>query len=177
MNEERGSNAQLAGRDTDERAFRAGPVSGTLGGAMLLQSVTAEAYPGFDRIVFGCAPLRSLAGRASTYAVSADAPPFSSHGSGDPLAIDGRAFLRVDFLEVYAHDPERPRQAVSPSLVLYPGLGVVAEICRSDDTGGYVELVIGLSRGAQWRVSELADPPRLIVDIENRITIARVGAA
>lgn len=161
-------------------AFSAGPVSGTLGGPKVLQAVTAEAYPGFDRIVFGLGelspiPAAAAAGRPATYAVAADAPPFTSHASGEPMPVDGRAFIRIDFLEVFGHDPAKDGDA-GALLVMEPDLGVVAQVYRSDDFEGYVELIVGLARGAKWRVTQLANPPRLILDVENAIRLGAVGS-
>jgi hypothetical protein len=112
--------------------------------------------------------------------------------------VEGRAFLRVNFLEMYghpssdhappAHDPpEHPGPAGTlpqPSPAeLRPGLEVVAQICPSDDFEGYLEWIIGLTRGAKWRVRRLDAPVRLLVDVENnennehRARLAPAGAA
>ena len=112
--------------------------------------------------------------------VSADAPPFTFRESGEPLAVEGRAFLRVNFLEMYGHacsDHPTPSGAYpqrSPA-ELRPGLEVVAQVCPSDDFEGYLEWIIGLTRGARWRVSRLEEPARLLVDVENKIRLASLG--
>ncbi|MEA2593115.1 MAG: hypothetical protein QOD62_2946, partial [Actinomycetota bacterium] len=60
---------------------------------------------------------------------------------------------------------------------LRPGLEVVAQVCRSDDFEGYLEWIIGLTRGARWRVTRLDAPVRLLVDVENRVQLAPLGSA
>src|SRR5258708_3894437 len=93
-------------RPFDPQAFSSGPVSGTLEAAMVLDAVWAEAHQGFDRIVFTFHHLASPGAAAAlpaVYAVSADAPPFMSRASGKPLPVEGRAFLRVNFLEMCGH--------------------------------------------------------------------------
>ena len=169
----------------DDQAFPSGPVSGTLEGAMVLDTVEAEARQGFERVVFGFQRLGSSFGAWSdlpaTYAVSSDSPPFAFRASGKPLAMEGRAFLRVNFLDVYgppfsdlpAPPGALPRRGPAE---LRPGLEVVAQICRSDDFEGYLEWIIGLTRGARWRVSQLDAPARLLVDVENKVRLAPIGA-
>jgi hypothetical protein len=159
--------------------FRSGPVSGRLEGAVVLHAVTTEAHPGFDRVIYSFNRISSVPGLSATYAVSADAPPFTLAASGEPLAVEGRAFLRVDFLDVHSHDPRASQAAAIQrgATELDPGLGVVAEICRSDDFDGYLEWIIGLARGARWRATQLDAPTRLLVDVENKIRLVSTGRA
>src|SRR5205807_1815291 len=106
--------------------------------------------------------------------------------SGEPLAVEGRAFLRVNFLEMFGQpspdqaSPDHPLPAGTFSqhspAELWPGLEVVAQICPSDDFEGYLEWIIGLTRGAKWRVSRLDAPVRLLVDVENKVRLGPVGA-
>jgi hypothetical protein len=194
-------------RRFDPQAFSSGPVSGTLEAAMVLDAVWAEAHQGFDRIVFTFHHFDSSPGAEAdlpaVYAVSADAPPFTFRASGEPLPVEGRAFLRVNFLEMGGHPcpdrawsvstgtgekasaPDRTRSD-HPDAVdafserspadLRPGLEVVAQICPSDDFEGYLEWIIGLTRGARWRVSRLDAPVRLLVDVENKVRLGPLGA-
>jgi hypothetical protein len=103
----------------------------------------------------------------------------------------------VNFLEMYGHRSpdrawsdhtrsdhtrsDRPEAAEAFSerspAELRPGLEVIAQICPSDDFEGYLEWIIGLTRGARWRVSRLDAPVRLLVDVENKIRLGPVGAA
>jgi len=189
--ESRQSRPGQMARRFDDQAFSSGPVSGTLEAAMVLDAVWAEAHQGFDRIVFTFHRLDSSpdveGDLPAVYAVSADAPPFTFRASGEPLAVEGRAFLRVNFLEMSGHpSPDRawsehPRAAepfseCSPA-ELRPGLEVIAQICPSDDFEGYLEWIIGLTRGARWRVSRLDAPVRLLVDVENKVRLGPIGAA
>ena len=187
-------------RPFDPQAFSSGPVSGTLEAAMVLDAVWAEAHQGFDRIVFTFHHLDSSPGAEAdlpaVYAVSADAPPFTFRASGEPLAVEGRAFLRVNFLDMHSHpSPDRAWSDYTrfdhtrfddPKAVeafsegspadLRPGLEVVAQVCPSDDFEGYLEWIIGLTRGARWRVSRLDAPVRLHVDVENKVRLGPLGA-
>ncbi len=192
-------------RRFDPQAFSSGPVSGTLEASMVLDAVWAEAHQGFDRIVFTFHHLDASPGAEAdlpaVYAVSADAPPFTFRASGEPLPVEGRAFLRVNFLEMAGHpSPDRawsdhtradhtrfdhtrfdhPKAVEAFSerspAELRPGLEVVAQICPSDDFEGYLEWIIGLTRGARWRVSRLDAPVRLLVDVENKVRLGPLGA-
>jgi len=186
MDEALESPRRLMGLPFDNETFPSGPVSGTLEASMVLDAVWAEAHQGFDRIVFTFHRLDSSpdveGDLPAVYAVSADAPPFTFRASGEPLAVEGRAFLRVNFLEMYGHassDQPTPSGAFpggSPP-GLRPGLEVVAQVCRSDDFEGYLEWIIGLTRGARWRVTRLDAPVRLLVDVENRVQLAPLGSA
>ncbi len=194
--ESRQSRPGLMARRFDDQAFSSGPVSGTLEAAMVLDAVWAEAHQGFDRIVFTFHHLVVSPGveadLPAVYDVSADAPPFTFRATGEPVAVEGRAFLRVNFLEMYGHpSPDRawsdhprsdhPEPAEASSECgppeLRPGLEVIAQICPSDDFEGYLEWIIGLTRGARWRVSRLDAPVRLLVDVENRVRLGPVGGA
>ena len=200
MDEVLGSRPGPMARPFDPQAFSSGPVSGTLEAAMVLDAVWAERHQGFDRIVFTFQHLDSSPGAEAdlpaVYAVSADAPPFTFRASGKPLAVEGRAFLRVNFLDMYGHpSPDRawsddtrsdhtrfdhPKAVEAFSdrspAELRPGLDVVAQICPSDDFEGYLEWIIGLTRGARWRVSRLDAPVRLLVDVENKVRLGPLGA-
>jgi hypothetical protein len=186
MDEALESPRRLMGRPPGDETFPSGPVSGTLEAAMVLDAVSAEVHEGFERVVFTFHRLGSSPGvwadLPAVYAVSADAPPFTFRASGEPLAVEGRAFLRVNFLEMYGHassDQPTPSGAFpgrSPA-ELRPGLEVVAQVCRSDDFEGYLEWIIGLTRGARWRVTRLDAPVRLLVDVENRVQLAPLGSA
>jgi hypothetical protein len=186
MDEALESPRRLMGRPHGDETFPSGPVSGTLEAAMVLDAVSAEVHEGFERVVFTFHRLGSSPGvwadLPAVYAVSADAPPFTFRASGEPLAVEGRAFLRVNFLEMYGHassDQPTPSGAFpgrSPA-ELRPGLEVVAQVCRSDDFEGYLEWIIGLTRGARWRVTRLDAPVRLLVDVENRVQLAPLGSA
>src|SRR5260370_18368826 len=150
-------------RRFDDQAFSSGPVSGTLEAAMVLDAVWAEAHQGFDRIVFTFHRLDSSPDveddLPAVYAVSADAPPFTFRASGEPLAVEGRAFLRGKFLAMYGHpSPDRAWSEHTRSehtrsdrpegtdafsdrspAELRPGLEVIAQICPSDDFEGYLD--------------------------------------
>ena len=186
MNEALESPRRLMGLPFDNETFPSGPVSGTLEAAMVLDTVSAEAHQGFERVVFTFHRIGSSPGvwadLPAVYAVSADAPPFTFRASGKPLAVEGRAFLRVNFLEMYGHacsDHPTPSGAFplrSPA-ELRPGLEVVAQICRSDEFDGYLEWIIGLNRGTRWRVTRLDAPVRLLVDVENKAKLAPAASA
>src|SRR5207253_10127625 len=107
MDEALESPRRLMGLPFDKETFPSGPVSGTLEAAMVLDAVSAEAHQGFERVVFTFHRLGSSPGvwadLPAVYAVSADAPPFTFRASGEPLAVAGRAFLRVNSLELYGH--------------------------------------------------------------------------
>src|SRR4030081_3118413 len=148
MEEGLGSPLGTMASPLEDEAFPSGPVSGTLEGAMVLDTVSAEARQGFERVIFTFQRLGSSFGAWSdlpaTYAVSTDSPPFAFRASGEPLPIEGRAFLRVNFLDVYGPpfpDPP-PSDLADADLPVRPG---------TFPRRGPAELRPGLDGGAQVR--------------------------
>ena len=127
--------------------------------ATLLRSVTGVAARGYDRVVF------ELAGDTPPgYRLQYAAGPVRSCGSGDVVSVAGRERLVLHLEPARAHDDQgnplpRERQ-------LMFGLPSVREAKLVCDFEGQVEWVLGVTRRAPYRVTELTGPARLLLDVK-----------
>ncbi len=112
----------------------------------------------FDRIVF------DFRDNLPGYKVEYVEPPITRDGSGEPLEIDGEAFLYVRFHVAQAHDDAGNPTYTGPSEIK-PGLDSASEIQAAGDFEGYLTFGIGLPQELDFRVIDLADPYRVVIDI------------
>lgn len=106
----------------------------------------------FDRVVFdftGPAP-----GRVRVRYVDA----VTQDGSGDEVRLAGKAFLQVTFSDT-ASQGLTYRSRIKPG---YPTLKEVAFVSWFE---GYVNFGIGVGRNVGFRVFELPNPTRIVVDV------------
>ena len=124
-----------------------------------MASIATGPQPDFDRVVF------TLAGGSATpgWDVNYTANP-TSDGSGDPVAVQGAAFLQVIVKDVgYPGDTGVPDPAVK---VLTPTNTTVVEQVRLDTVfEGQYTAFIGLDAARPVKVFTLAGPPRVVVDV------------
>ncbi len=141
-----------------------GPVSGQ-GGAdaiALVRDVRTGANDGFDRVV-----IEFLDGRLPDWSVSYVDPPITSDGSGETVAVAGDAFLLVRLSPASTYDlsGETPRPTYEgPGRVPGPGRQVV-EVVRAGDFEAVSTWAIGVDAQVPFRVTTLAGPARLVIDV------------
>ncbi|PYP59063.1 MAG: hypothetical protein DMD44_05615 [Gemmatimonadetes bacterium] len=127
--------------------------------AAMLRSVTAASARGYDRVAFELST-----DSAPGYRVEYAAGPVRSCGSGDVVSVAGSERLVVHLEPASAHDDHGnpvPRQRD-----LVPGLPAVREVKLVCDFEGQVEWVLGLPTKEPYRVTELAGPARLLLDVK-----------
>ena len=140
------------GRDPVEAAF-----DGMAPPVCTLVDVRVDEHPGYDRAVFeftDCMP-----GYRVEYIDEA-----AGCGSGLPEAVAGSAILQVNANPAMAHNDAG--ETTIPSLELTPGMASMLELKSTCDFEGYVTWAIGLSAEADFRVIELTEPYRLVVDVQ-----------
>lgn len=130
-------------------------------GAAMLVDVRAAAHEDFDRVVFEFAG-SELPGIHLEYIDR----PVRDCGAGQVVPIDGDGWLAVRFYPTNAHDESGAPTAGEREIV--PRLPVVLEIERTCDFEAVVEYVLGVSVPNPYRVIELANPPRVVVDVRHR---------
>jgi hypothetical protein len=137
--------------------FRTDPVerSRPRRSAAELVSVQAVDRKGFDRVLFTFRG--SLPGYAVRYV-----PEVTGQG-GRRLPLRGQAFMEVSFEPARARDPAG--QPTFPDATLTPGYPALRQVRFAGDFEGRVLFGIGVADRDGFRVSELRDPARVVVDV------------
>lgn len=131
----------------------------TMSGPVVLRDLRVGVNAGFDRLV-----LEFLGGSVPGYRVEYVDRPVHHCGSGEPLRVAGDGWLAITLRGTEAHD-ERGQSTVSPRERRLQ-MPVVKEYEFSCDFEGEVQVVLGVSSPNRYRVTELQNPTRLIVDVQ-----------
>lgn len=131
----------------------------TLRGAVVLSDVRVGVNQGFDRVV-----LEFLGSAAPGYRVEYVDRPVRRCGSGDATSIAGDAALSITLRATQAHD-ERGQVTVQQRerRLQMPVIKEVEMVC---DFEGVVQVVLGVARPNRYRITELQNPTRIIVDVQ-----------
>jgi hypothetical protein len=116
----------------------------------------AEVTPHYDRIVFefrGPVPLLQI-----EYVEQ-----ITGAGSGLPIPVAGNAILQVQFRPAQAHNDQG--QPTAPCRISF-NLPNVDEVVSAGDFEGVVPYGIGLDHKAETRIITLANPSRVVIDVE-----------
>lgn len=146
----------------------AGPCPLVTGGTAAAQAqftaLRVAHQPGFDRIVFEFGP--------STAPGTVGMPPYRiepatsfSATSGQRVTIDGNAFLSIRFQNASTVSPTTGQATYSGTTDLRPGTPLVREVKLVEDFERNMTWGVGLDHPACPKVSELASPVRLVVDL------------
>ncbi|RKH54537.1 AMIN-like domain-containing (lipo)protein [Corallococcus llansteffanensis] len=128
--------------------------------SITLRSVRTGTHEGYDRTVFEFEGPR-LPGYHLAYVKT----PVQDCGSGNDVTPPGKAALQVRFTLAQAHTDEgKPTVA---QRTLKPALPSVLELERLCDFEGEVTWVLGTARRAPYRVLELREPTRLVLDVQH----------
>jgi hypothetical protein len=153
----------LSPSGTDLGAFSCLDTSGGAdsGLAMQLTAVRVAHQPGFDRIVFEFAPQAGGTAHIPAYTVSRQASAqFVKDPSGMPVTMRGSAGLRIVF-----HGASGAT-SYTGSRDLTPNLPVVQEVEQLGDFEAVLSWGAGMSRASCLRTLELANPIRLVIDVQ-----------
>ncbi|MFW6202262.1 MAG: AMIN-like domain-containing (lipo)protein, partial [Gemmatimonadota bacterium] len=124
-----------------------------------LVDVRTGRHPDFDRVVF------EFADRAPGVHTEYIDRPVRQCGSGNVVEIAGDGWLEVRMSPAAAHtEAGEPTVAERERM---PGLPVLAELERTCDFEGIVTWVLGVRSPNRYRLLELRDPPRLVVDVRH----------
>jgi hypothetical protein len=135
-------------------------------GTALLERVTVGHHEGFDRIVF------QFENHRPGYTVEYASPPLHEDGSGDVVNVDGNAFLAVRMEPASGFDLNtgegrlvyRGPRRINGSET---GASTVREVVRTGDFEAVLNWAAGVRERAPFRVTELDDPARLVVDVRD----------
>ena len=123
-------------------------------GSPKLVDLRAGRHAGFDRVVF------QIDGPLPWYSVRY-VPLVRLDGSGDPLTLRGSAFLEV-VLRAATDDDGRP---VLKTTRLRPDFPALREVNAPFSFEGQTVAGVGVSQRVGFRVSELTDPSRIVLDL------------
>jgi hypothetical protein len=127
-----------------------------------IRDVRVGTHAGYDRIVF-----EFLGAGVPQITLAQAAPPFLKDPSGLPLAVPGSSFIEIRMTQAsgagYARPDGQPTYT-GPSTVTphYPSL---IALVQAGDYEGYSTWIGGLSGPMCYRVSALANPARLVIDL------------
>jgi hypothetical protein len=128
--------------------------------SVTLQSVSTTTCEGFDRVVF-----EFNTPATPGYHVSYIDKPIRLCGSGNTVAVAGDAWLEVRMSPAQAHtDAGQPTIAQTNRTVNLPNLRQLVQTC---DFEGHVTWVLGVGNPKRYRVVELTNPSRIVVDVKH----------
>ena len=125
----------------------------------ILKTFRTARHPGFDRFVLEFA--KELPGYHLEYIDR----PIRRCGSGDTVPMEGDGFLSVKVELVQAHTEMGDETIAGPDRHRKLSLGVMREAVMTCDLEGRVVWVVGMAAPNKYRVLELSNPPRLVVDV------------
>jgi hypothetical protein len=130
------------------------------GGAAVVRGLRVARNDGFDRMVIDFGQGASIPGWKIEYVNRVE-----RCGSGDAVSVAGQARLRIRLRTAQAHD-----DAGSPTVrqreMTFNGMGVLREMKMICDFEGDVEILLGVAKPSPYRVLELQNPSRLVVDVQ-----------
>jgi hypothetical protein len=124
-----------------------------------LRDVRVGVNQGFDRVV-----LEFLGSGVPGYRVEYVDRPVHHCGSGDPVPLAGDAWLAITLRGTQAHTDQG--RATVGQRERHLDMPIVKELEFTCDFEGVVEIVLGVSRPNRYRITELQNPTRLIIDIQ-----------
>jgi hypothetical protein len=127
-----------------------------------LVATRADAHPGFDRFV-----MEFERGSVPSYRVSPqNSAQFYQDGSGEPISLAGNAGITVLAEQASGWDLETGQPTLTgPRRYTPTGTTVLREVASTGDFEGQVRWGLGLEGRACYRVFELSNPPRIVVDV------------
>lgn len=129
-------------------------------GVAVLRSVRTARHDGYDRIVldFGDDPMPG-------YRIAYVDRPVRQCGSGNTVPVAGDGWLRIEMVPAHAHTEQGEATVVDRDRM--PGLPNLRQLVLTCDFEGHVEWVAGVGSPTSYRVTELASPARLVIDVRH----------
>lgn len=142
------------------------PVSATaqVSGTALITDVRVARHEGYDRVVF------EFENGLPGYQVGYVEGPITQDASGEPVDVQGAAYLqvRMEPASIVDLSGEAPRQTYDGPMVVDGDTPEVTEVVNAGDFEAVSTWVIGVTDpGVAFRVQVLTSPARLVVDVQN----------
>lgn len=123
-----------------------------------LTNIRSGRHDGFDRIVLEFSGPEPMCTARYVNQIVAD-------GSGQPISLDGNAFLQVTVSGAAAHDDAGKSTYNGPDMIDTPDLQNVAAVTLAGDFEGQVTLGLGLNTKTYYQVFALSGPTRVVIDV------------
>jgi hypothetical protein len=134
-----------------------------------LVAVRTGRHAGFDRVVF------ELSGTLPGYRIQY-VPKVVQDGSGFPVALAGKAFIQVVLTPTNAHLDSGAPSWPGPKR-FNTGFSAVRQVASAGDFEGYVTFALGIAQRSGFRVTELRNPSRIVVDVAHPAQAGGTAAA
>ncbi len=125
-----------------------------------ITDVRVGTHDGYDRIVF------QFSGGIPQYSIETATPPFIADPSGQPLTVQGNAFLRIT-LRGATKMTDAGDSSYSGQRNFALTFPVLVNLVEGGDFEAVSTWYAGLSRASCLRVSSLTEPDRLVVDVQH----------
>jgi hypothetical protein len=126
-----------------------------------LKTVRTAAHENFDRVVFEFTE-SGLPG----YRIEYVERPVRNCGAGEEVSVDGKAVLLIQMLPANAHT-ETDQVTAYPERERVLNLPVMKELKLICDFEADVQWILGVASPKRYRVMELLNPARLVVDVKH----------
>ena len=125
-----------------------------------ITDVRVGTHDGYDRIVF------QFRGGVPQYSIETASPPFTQDPSGQPLTVQGSAFLRITLHGATKMTGTGGSSYSGPRnfALTFP---VLVNLVEGGDFEAVSNWYAGLSRASCLRVSTLTEPDRLVIDFQH----------
>lgn len=136
-------------------------VPATIAATALLTDVRSARQEGYERVVF------EFSNGVPGYEVGYVERPVVADGSGDEVAVEGGAVLRVRMepaLDADLTQESAPRTYLGPNR-FSPNTDAVVELVRTGGFEAVLAWAVGIDEERLFRVTTLADPPRIVIDV------------
>lgn len=131
------------------------------GGPAVVRGLRVARNDGFDRVVIDFGQDAAIPGWNIEYVDR----PIRRCGSGDVTPVAGDAWLRVRLRTAQAHD-DAGNATVRQREMTFNAMSVLREMEMICDFEGDVEIVLGVASPNPYRVLELQNPSRLVIDVQ-----------
>ena len=134
---------------------------------LLMVDARLGAHFDFDRFVLEFDPNLSsdIAGPPDSYSIQWVSQPPIQFGSGQPIEVGGTEYLEI-LIHAYAYSRTSiPSEYAGPTKVQARGTLNVIEAVFGGEVEGKMVWAIGANNQTGFRVLEIPDPPRLVIDI------------
>ncbi|HEX5096537.1 MAG TPA: hypothetical protein VFX21_11005, partial [Acidimicrobiia bacterium] len=102
-------------------------------------------------------------GDGPDYTIEYQPGPFTMDASGDPVDVDGAAFLTVRFTPAYGFNFDTGQATYNgPDSVTSPGAFFVQEVAKTGDFEGVVSWVIGVDQARDYAVDVTGTTTKVI---------------